>query len=70
MPEMNGLEATAAIRRLPDARAHTPVVAVTAEAMPGDREALLEAGMDDYIAKPISAEALGKLLVDRKIAVG
>jgi CheY-like chemotaxis protein len=56
MPEMNGFEAVAAIRALEHAqgRPHTPIVAVTAHAMVGDRERCLEAGMDDYVTKPVS----------------
>ncbi|TIW69819.1 MAG: response regulator, partial [Mesorhizobium sp.] len=59
MPEMNGLEATAAIRRLEEESGmHVPIVGVTAHALKGDRERCLEAGMDDYLPKPISPRAL------------
>ncbi len=52
MPGMNGPEVTAKIREIHPER-HIPVVAVTAYAMPGDRERILEAGMDGYVVKPI-----------------
>jgi len=70
MPEMNGLEATAAIRRLEEeSGAHVPIVGVTAHALKGDRERCLEAGMDDYLPKPISPKALLEKL-ERWIGAG
>ncbi|MEA2686870.1 MAG: hypothetical protein QOE93_2065, partial [Actinomycetota bacterium] len=63
MPKMDGLEATRRIRReWPDAR-RPWIVAVTANAMQGDREACLAAGMDDYLTKPIHLDALTEVLV-------
>jgi len=59
MPEMDGLEATRAIRDLERARGtRTPIVAMTANAMAGDREMCLDAGMDGYVAKPVRKDAL------------
>ncbi|RME98286.1 MAG: response regulator, partial [Chloroflexi bacterium] len=55
MPEMDGLQATAAIRANP-AWKHLPIIAMTAHAMKGDRERFLEAGMDDYVSKPIRSQ--------------
>jgi len=63
MPEMDGLQATAAIRKGEmKSGKHIPIVAMTAHAMVGDKERCLEAGMDDYIAKPIRPEQLGDVL--------
>jgi CheY-like chemotaxis protein len=59
MPEMDGLELTAAVRALErQSGAHLPIIAMTAHATKGDRERFLGAGMDGYIAKPIQASGL------------
>jgi PAS domain S-box-containing protein len=61
LPEMDGLEATRRLRQDPALRL-TPIVALTALAMPGDRERCLEAGMDDYLSKPLGLKELHRTL--------
>ena len=62
MPEMDGFEATSVIRCKTAGGASVPIVAMTAHAMKGDRERCLEAGMSDYITKPVRAEELATVL--------
>jgi len=58
MPNMDGLEAAQAIRALADGRGCMPIIALTADALPGDREQYIAAGMDDYLSKPLDAAAM------------
>ncbi|MGB3496104.1 MAG: chemotaxis protein CheB [Elainellaceae cyanobacterium] len=64
MPIMDGYEATRQIRQREGNDTHTIIIGVTAHAMPGDREKCLEAGMDDYITKPIKNDSLLQMLED------
>lgn len=62
MPELDGFQATREIRALEAAGPRTAIVALTANALQGDRERCLAAGMDDYLPKPCTAEDLRRML--------
>jgi two-component system, sensor histidine kinase len=64
MPTMDGFETTRRLRKKEEQEQarHTPIIALTANAMEGDRERCIAAGMDDYLAKPINREALVRCL--------
>jgi CheY-like chemotaxis protein len=59
MPELGGIEVATALRRVEAERGgHTPIIALTANAMKGDKESYLKAGMDGYISKPINRDTM------------
>jgi PAS domain S-box-containing protein len=62
MPDMDGYEASRRIRQMEGRVASTPIVALTAHALPGEREKCLLAGMNDYLAKPVTLEQLGAVI--------
>jgi CheY-like chemotaxis protein len=61
MPRMDGFEATQKLRNDPEFR-NTPIIALTALAMPNDRQRCLDAGMNEYISKPVNLKALTKTI--------
>ena len=68
MPEMDGFQATAAIRQYETKNKHSNIIALTANALPGDRDNCLSAGMDDYLAKPIKLDDL-RVIIDKWLPV-
>ena len=62
MPVMDGFEAVNTIRNSAEAWRHIPVIAITANALSGERERCMNAGMDEYLSKPVKMEDLGKML--------
>jgi CheY-like chemotaxis protein len=67
MPVMDGLEATRAIRAFEEGKTHTIIVAVTANAIQGDKERCLQSGMDDYLPKPIKQQDI-ELMITKWIS--
>ena len=63
LPKMNGLEVTRRLRNAP-AFSHTPIIAITAYAMKGDKERVIESGCDAYLSKPISTRELPEMIAE------
>jgi PAS domain S-box-containing protein len=69
MPEMDGYTTTKMIRQLPEPYGSIPIIALTADAMKGDKEKCIEAGMNDYISKPFKLEEIEAILKNRMLLV-
>lgn len=69
MPEMDGYDTTRLIRKMPEPWCSLPVIALTADAMIGDKERCLEAGMNDYVSKPFKIEEIEMVLKSRVLMV-
>ena len=69
MPEMDGVEATRCLRRLEGPESRVPIIALTANAMTGDREKFLAAGMTDYLSKPIHIKSLLAAIERQRMAL-
>jgi CheY-like chemotaxis protein len=69
MPEMDGYTTTRHIRQMPEPYCNLPIIALTADAMKGDREKCLEAGMNRYISKPFRLEEIDGVLRDYTLMV-
>lgn len=67
MPVLDGLAATRRIRERESRSRHTPIIALTANALEGDQRLCLEAGMDGFLAKPVQAEQLGQALMSQRV---
>ena len=64
VPAVSQIDATRSIRALSGSRGKRPIIAMTANAMKGDREKCLQAGMDDYLSKPIDPEKLRQVILE------
>ncbi|MBC7850411.1 MAG: response regulator, partial [Chitinophagaceae bacterium] len=69
MPEMDGFTTTRLIRQLPEPHCSLPIIALTADAMAGDREKCIAAGMNDYVTKPFRIEEIEAVLKSRTLLV-
>ena len=69
MPEIDGYTTTRLMRKLPEPHCHIPIIALTADAMKGDREKCLEAGMNNYISKPFKREEIEAILKNYMLMV-
>jgi CheY-like chemotaxis protein len=69
MPEMDGYTATKLIRQMPEPLCNIPIIALTADAMKGDREKCLDAGMNNYISKPFKLEEIESVLKEYMLMV-